>query len=432
MQHAKKVSFHTLGCKLNFSETSTLARQFVEAGYARVEMDEGPDVLVINTCSVTDQADKKCRNIVSRAVRHNPGVYVAVVGCYAQLKPQDISSIPGVKMVLGANEKFNLVQRVEEADRAETITEVGEIKEVKTFIPSFSSGDRTRTFLKVQDGCNYFCAFCTIPLARGRSRSGTISQTLEQALLAIQQGAKEIVLTGVNIGDFGTPNGETFLQLCIQLDQLAQINRYRISSIEPNLLSDEIIEFVARSKHFMPHFHIPLQSGSDTILQSMRRRYRTDLYRNRINKIKTLMPDACIGVDVITGFPGETDELFEETFTFLMSLPISYLHVFTYSERDNTTAVRLKNVVPDDVRNKRTVRLRMLSDKLKRHFYNEHKGQTRSVLFESTADEDGRMSGFTDNYIKVTRSYNSALKNQILDVYLEQQDSDGHYKVDLS
>jgi threonylcarbamoyladenosine tRNA methylthiotransferase MtaB len=431
MQHTKKVAFHTLGCKLNFSETSTLARQFGEAGYARVEMDDDPDVLVINTCSVTEQADKKCRNIVSRAVRQNPGVYVAVVGCYAQLKPEAITAIPGVKMVLGSNEKFNLVQRVEQADHSTSVNEVGEIKDVKTFIPSYSSGDRTRTFLKVQDGCNYFCAFCTIPLARGRSRSASIAETLEQAKKAAADGAKEIVLTGVNIGDFGTAQNETLLELCQELQHIEGIERYRISSIEPNLLTDELIHFVSHAKTFMPHFHIPLQSGSDTILQGMRRRYRTDLYRSRVVAIKTRMPHACIGADVITGFPGETDELFEETVQFILSLPISYLHVFTYSERDNTTALRLDGIVPQKIRQQRTIRLRMISDKLRRQFYAEHAGQTRSVLFESAEDEEGRMCGFTDNYIKVTSPFRNELKNQIIDVPLNQQDSDGHFKVIL-
>jgi threonylcarbamoyladenosine tRNA methylthiotransferase MtaB len=427
MQHTKKVAFHTLGCKLNFSETSTLARQFGEAGYARVDMEENPDVLVINTCSVTEQADKKCRNIVSRAVRSNPGVYVAVVGCYAQLKPEAISAIPGVQMVLGANEKFNLVQRVEAADDTPQIA-VGEIKDVKTFIPSFSSGDRTRTFLKVQDGCNYFCAFCTIPLARGRSRSATIAETVEQAKLAIAAGAKEIVLTGVNIGDFGTAQGETFLELCKALDQLPGIARYRISSIEPNLLSQEIIEFVAQSRCFMPHFHIPLQSGNDEILARMRRRYRTDLYKERLESIKKCMPDACIGVDIITGFPGETDAHFESTVEFLRSLPISYLHVFTYSERDHTTALRLDGVVPDAIRHKRTIRLRMLSDKMRRAFNQQFLGGTRFVLFESSEDENGNMSGFTDNYIKVSAPFDPELKNEIIAVPLTKQDSDGHIK----
>jgi threonylcarbamoyladenosine tRNA methylthiotransferase MtaB len=427
MQHTKKVAFHTLGCKLNFSETSTLARQFGEAGYARVEMEENPDVLVINTCSVTEQADKKCRNIVSRAVRSNPGVYVAVVGCYAQLKPEAISAIPGVQMVLGANEKFNLVQRVEAADDKPQIA-VGEIKDVKTFIPSFSSGDRTRTFLKVQDGCNYFCAFCTIPLARGRSRSATIADTVGQANMAIAAGAKEIVLTGVNIGDFGTAQGETFLELCKALDQLPGISRFRISSIEPNLLSQEIIEFVAQSRCFMPHFHIPLQSGNDEILARMRRRYRTDLYKERLESIKKCMPHACIGVDIITGFPGETDAHFESTIEFLQSLPISYLHVFTYSERDHTTALRLDGVVPDAIRHTRTIRLRMLSDKMRRAFNQQFLGSTRFVLFESSEDENGNMSGFTDNYIKVSVPFDPELKNEIIAVPLTKQDSDGHMK----
>lgn len=413
MNQYKKIAFHTLGCKLNFSETSTLARQFTDAGYARVEMEEQPDVLVINTCSVTDQADKKCRNIVSRATRSNPGVYVAVVGCYAQLKPQEIAQIKGVDLVLGAGEKFNLLQHVEQLEKtnhSQIIT--GEIKDVKTFIPSYSAGDRTRTFLKVQDGCNYFCAFCTIPLARGRSRSASIESTVAEAEKAIDAGAKEIVLTGVNIGDFGTAQGETFLQLIQQLDALEGVERYRISSIEPNLLEDDIIKFVAGSKKFMPHFHVPLQSGSDDILRAMRRRYRTELYHSRVARIKELMPHACIGVDVITGFPGETEEKFAETHNFLLSLPVSYLHVFTYSERDNTTAVRIDEVVPMEVRNDRTKILRMLSDKMKRAFYNEHLNTQRSALWEAN-EEDGYMHGFTDNYIKVRTKHNSALVNNI-------------------
>jgi threonylcarbamoyladenosine tRNA methylthiotransferase MtaB len=409
----KKIAFHTLGCKLNFSETSALARQFSEAGYARVDMEEQPDVLVINTCSVTEQADKKCRNIVSRAVRNNPGVFVAVVGCYAQLKPQEIAAIPGVDIVLGAGEKFNLLERVETTAKTEKAQiAVGEIKDVKTFIPSFSAGDRTRTFLKVQDGCNYFCAFCTIPLARGRSRSATIAETMEQALKAVATGAKEIVLTGVNIGDFGTANGETLLDLVKQLDELEGVERFRISSIEPNLLTDEIIEFVATSKKFMPHFHIPLQSGNDEILQAMRRRYRTALYRSRIEKIKSLMPHACIGVDVITGFPSETDERFAITREFILDLPVSYLHVFTYSERDNTTALRNPEVVPMDVRHERTKILRMISEKKKRAFCLEYVGDSRSVLWEAS-EEDGMMFGFTDNYVKLKTPYNAALVNSI-------------------
>jgi threonylcarbamoyladenosine tRNA methylthiotransferase MtaB len=407
----KKIHFHTLGCKLNFSETSGIARTFQEAGYARVELEERPDVVVINTCSVTEQADKKCRNIVARAIRHNPGVFVAVVGCYAQLKPDEIASIPGVRLVLGAGEKFNLLQHVQESENTTVTVQTGEIRDVKDFIPSFSSGDRTRTFLKVQDGCNYFCAFCTIPLARGRSRSANVAQTMLEVQRAIDGGAQEIVLTGVNIGDFGTAHGENLLQLIQAIEDTPSETRFRISSIEPNLLTNEIIEFVARSKRFMPHFHIPLQSGSDEVLRAMRRRYRTDLYRDRITTIRTLMPHACIGVDVITGFRNETEELFLETKDFLMSLPISYLHVFTYSERDDTTALRIQERVPVGERHRRTQVLRMLSEKMKRGFYDQFVGSARPVLWEQAEDE-GLMHGFTDNYIKVTMPYDDQLVNR--------------------
>ncbi|MEZ4800799.1 MAG: tRNA (N(6)-L-threonylcarbamoyladenosine(37)-C(2))-methylthiotransferase MtaB [Flavobacteriales bacterium] len=424
MNQYKKVAFHTLGCKLNFAETSAIARQFTDSGYARVEMEDHPDVLVINTCSVTDQADKKCRNIVSRAVRHNPGVYVAVIGCYAQLKPQEIAEIPGVNVVLGANEKFNIVDHVEAlTPDQQGLIKTGEIKDVKTFIPSYSKGDRTRTFLKVQDGCNYFCAFCTIPLARGRSRSATIEETLDQAKKAIADGAKEIVLTGVNIGDFGTAQGETLLQLVKELDELPGVDRYRISSIEPNLLQDEIIEFVSQSKKFMPHFHIPLQSGSDDVLKAMRRRYRTDLYQNRISRIKELMPHACIGVDVIVGFPGESDDHFKETQKFLVDLPVSYLHVFTYSERDNTTALRINEVVPMEIRYERNKQLRLLSEKKKRAFYEEHLQSNYEVLWEGSNDE-GFMNGFTSNYIKVRQPWDETLVNKITNVKLLRIDAD--------
>lgn len=426
MNPYRKVAFHTLGCKLNFAETSAIAREFVNAGYARVEMEQNPDVLVINTCSVTDQADKKCRNIVSRAIRRNPGVFVAVIGCYAQLKPHEIAAIEGVDIVLGANEKFNIIDRVERHNKAAgTEVHTGEIKDVKTFIPSFSKGDRTRTFLKVQDGCNYFCAFCTIPLARGRSRSATIEETLAQARKAIREGAKEIVLTGVNIGDFGTAQKETLLDLIRELDRLEGIERYRISSIEPNLLTNEIITFVAASEKFMPHFHIPLQSGSDTILQAMRRRYRTDLYRDRITKIKELMPDACIGIDVITGFPGETEERFEETRNFILDLPCSYLHVFTYSERENTTALRIKEVVPMDVRHERNKILRLISDKKKQAFNRSFSGQTRPVLWEAEND-NGMMSGFTDNYIKVYTPFREDWINEVKSAHIQSFDFDGN------
>ncbi|MBL7943445.1 MAG: MiaB/RimO family radical SAM methylthiotransferase, partial [Flavobacteriales bacterium] len=317
------VAFHTLGCKLNFAESSSLARQFEDGGFARVDLDARPDVLVVNTCSVTEHADRKCRNIVNRVVRQNPGVFVVVTGCYAQLKPHDIAALEGVNLVLGAAEKFDILNHVRNhRNTVDTTVLAGEIRDLKTFTPSFSSGDRTRTFLKVQDGCNYFCAFCTIPLARGRSRSARIEETLLQARAAIEAGAREIVLTGVNIGDFGTAHGETLLQLIEQLDVLEGVERFRISSIEPNLLSDEIIAFVAGSKKFMPHFHVPLQSGSDEILAGMRRRYRRDLYESKVAMIKQLMPHAAIGVDVITGFPGETEAHFAETQHFLVDLPV--------------------------------------------------------------------------------------------------------------
>ena len=424
MSNQGRIAFHTLGCKLNFSETSTLARQFAEAGYSRVEMEDAPDVLVINTCSVTEQADKKCRNIVSRAVRSNPDVFVAVVGCYAQLKPEEIAAIPGVNLVLGAGQKFNLVDQVHQQKLiTEPAIHVGEIKDVKDFIPSFSAGDRTRTFLKVQDGCNYFCAFCTIPLARGRSRSATIEETLAQAHKAIDAGAKEIVLTGVNIGDYGTQHNTSLMVLLEALDRLQGVERFRISSIEPNLLSNEIIDFVASSDKFMPHFHIPLQSGSDEILRSMRRRYRTSLYRERVERIIQIMPHACIGIDVITGFPGETDERFEETRQFLIDIPAAYLHVFTYSERDNTTALRIADVVPQETRHRRTIELRMLSDKKKRAFYERFIDSQQRILWEGS-DDEGLMHGFSENYLKVSQPWSSEAVNNITNVAMGQLNSD--------
>lgn len=412
------MAFHTLGCKLNFAETSEISKILAEAGYAKVEMNEHPDVLVINTCSVTDQADQKCRNIVRRAIKINPEVFVAVVGCYAQLKPEEIAQIDGVSVVLGANEKFKILDHIQKKSEERNKIVVGHIKEVNEFVPSFSSGDRTRTFLKVQDGCNYFCAFCTIPLARGRSRSASISDTIVQAKLAISKGAKEIVLTGVNIGDFGAHNGETFFDLIKALDELDGIERYRISSIEPNLLTEDIIDFVAKSQKFMPHFHVPLQSGDDEILRAMRRRYRTDLYRSRMAAIKEKMPHACIGVDVITGFPGETDELFQNTMNFIQELPVSYLHVFTYSERANTTALRIEEVVPIPKRQERTTQLRLLSEKKKRAFYQSFIGQERSVLWEGV-NEDGRMSGYSDNYIRLTKDFHAEDVNVIEHVQID-------------
>lgn len=420
----QKVSFYTLGCKLNFAETSTIARQFIDAGYARVDLEQCPDVVIINTCSVTDQADKKCRNIVRRSLKINPEAFIVVIGCYAQLKPDEIAAIAGVDIVLGANEKFNVLQFLEDKKRESGISISNEIKQTKEFIPSFSSGDRTRTFLKVQDGCNYFCAFCTIPLARGRSRSASIEDTLSQAQLAINEGAKEIVLTGVNIGDFGHTGDENLLGLIKQLDKLSGVERFRISSIEPNLLSNEIIQFVAQSDKFVPHFHIPLQSGSDAVLQKMRRRYRTDLYRERISEIKKLLPDSCIGIDVIVGFPGETDEEFENTFNYLQELEFSYLHVFTYSERDNTTALRIDEVVPMDLRHQRNKRLRILSEKKKRAFYESQLNKTRPVLLEADENE-GVMSGFTDNYVKVVIPYNPQLVNTVTEMELKEINGDG-------
>lgn len=424
-------AYHTLGCKLNFSETSTVARQLSENGFAKVNIGENPDVVVINTCSVTDNADAKCRNIVRRSLKSNPQAYIVVIGCYAQLKPQEIANIDGVDLVLGANEKFNLPsmlddlsKRIHGDDEPGAEIHAGEIKEVRNFIPGFSSGDRTRTFLKVQDGCDYFCAFCTIPLARGRSRSGTIEQTLAQAREAAKQGAKEIVLTGVNIGDFGKANGETLLQLITKLDKVKEIERYRISSIEPNLLNEDIIDFVASSEKFMPHFHIPLQSGSDEILSTMRRRYRTELYRERVEYIKKKMPNAGIGVDVIVGFPGENDDLFQETYDFVNSLEISYLHVFTYSERPKTTALRIDDVVPTTTRQHRNKQLRILSLKKQRAHYERFLGQTRSVLIESS-EIDGVKFGYTPEYVRVSVDSKTVDGNFTADLRLDQINPDG-------
>ena len=422
MASGLKAAFHTLGCKLNFSETSTLARQLTEAGYARVHLDDAPDVVVINTCSVTDHADAKCRNAVRRAMQSNPDAFVVVVGCYAQLKPKEIAQIEGVDLVLGAGEKFNLISHLESLQKSDEPRFIaGEIKEVRDFVPGFSSGDRTRTFLKVQDGCNYFCAFCTIPLARGRSRSANVAETLAEARKAVEAGAKEIVLTGVNIGDFGTSHGETLLDLVRALDDLKGVERFRISSIEPNLLTDELIDFVGASKRFQPHFHIPLQSGADDVLSAMRRRYRTDLYASRIQRIKTKMPEASMGVDVIVGFPGESDDHFMQTVDFIKSLEISYLHVFTYSERPNTTALRIEGVVPIPKRKERNETLRNLSLKAQRAHYEEFLGRTLPVLFED-AQEDGLRMGYTPNYIRVAAPANLVKGNDICQVTLDRID----------
>ena len=422
MNH-KTASFYTLGCKLNFSETSTIARDLEYEGFARVEFESGADIYVINTCSVTDQADKKCRNVVRRALKYNSSAFIVVIGCYAQLKPKEISSIKGVDLVLGAQEKFNLKSFLHDIEkRKETQIENKHIKHVNEFYPGYSKGDRVRSFFKVQDGCNYFCSFCTIPLARGKSRSANVEETMVKAREIASSEVKEVVLTGVNIGDFGYGTKERLIDLLIELDKLEQINRFRISSIEPDLLSNEIIEFVHKSKRFVPHFHIPLQSGSDILLKSMRRRYNTELYKSRIEKIKDLMPKACIGVDVIVGYPGETEEEFNKTVHFLKSLPISYLHVFTYSERANTTAPRMGEIVPMEERRKRSKQLRILSLKLKQQFYQNNLGKTEKVLLEN--QEDGYHYGFTENYVKVKLTAQKVKKNEIVSVKLNEINND--------
>lgn len=433
----KKVAFHTLGCKLNFSETSTIARLFEEQGYQKVDFKEPSDVYVINTCSVTANADKECKQIVKAALNVSPDAYVVIVGCYAQLKPEEISNIEGVDLVLGASEKFKLLNYLNDLTKKSKAEIYScEIEEANFFVDSYSFGDRTRVFLKVQDGCDYNCSFCTIPLARGSSRSDTVINAVKNANDIAKQNVKEIVLTGVNLGDFGNNESktsnrkeETFFDLVKELDKVEGIERFRISSIEPNLLKDEIIEYVARSKRFVPHFHIPLQSGSNKMLKVMRRRYLRELYSERVAKIKTLMPQCCIGVDVIVGFPGETDEDFLETYNFLNELNISYLHVFTYSERDNTDAINLKDAVPVAIRKKRNKMLRILSAKKLRHFYEQHLGDSLTVLFEGD-NKEGFMHGFTDNYIKVKTPYNPDFINQLKLVTLKELDADGSMLVE--
>lgn len=429
---SKKVAFYTLGCKLNFSETSTISRMFQDRGFEKVDFTDSPDIFVINTCSVTENADKKCRKIVKEAKKISPESYVTIVGCYAQLKPKEISEIPGVDAVLGAAEKFRMFEFLDEfisTNKPQVFA--SHIKEANTFTSSYSFGDRTRTFLKVQDGCNYGCAFCTIPLARGKSRSDSIQNIIKQAEEIGKTDVKEVVLTGVNIGDFGIQNGrrkENFLQLVQALDQVEGIERIRISSIEPNLLSADIIQFVADSNKFVPHFHIPLQSGSDKILKKMNRRYLTVLYRDRVEQIKTLMPHCCIGVDVITGFPGETEEEFLTTYKFLNELDISYLHVFTFSERANTKAIDMDGIVPQKVRNERSTMLRTLSEKKRRFFYEQHLDGAFNVLFESQ-EENGKIEGFTGNYIRVTAKYDPLLVNEIKQVQLTSINESGQVEV---
>jgi threonylcarbamoyladenosine tRNA methylthiotransferase MtaB len=428
----KKVAFYTLGCKLNFSETSTIGRMFENKGYQKVDFDQTPDIFIINTCSVTENADKKCKKIVKEAKKISPNSYVTIIGCYAQLKPQEIAEIKGVDAVLGAAEKFRLIELLDGfAKEQETKVLASEIQEATVFNNAFSINDRTRTFLKVQDGCNYGCAFCTIPLARGKSRSDSIENILRSARQIAATDVKEVVLTGVNIGDFGIEDGRRhsrFGDLVVQLDEVEGIDRFRISSIEPNLLTNEIIEFVSRSKRFVPHFHVPLQSGSNTILRSMGRRYLRELYEDRVSKIKTLMPHCCIGVDVIVGFPGETDELFLETYNFLNELPVSYLHVFTYSERANTRATEMEEVVPMKVRNERSKMLRILSEKKRRQFYEENLDKTFTVLFEEDI-EDGRMHGFTENYIRVSAKYDPMLINETKTVQLREINEKGTVEI---
>ena len=417
----RSVAFHTLGCKLNFSETSTLSRMLEIEGFVKKDFDEVADVYVINTCSVTDNADKECRYLVRRIQRKAPESFVVITGCYAQLKPKEISEIPGVDLVLGAAEKFNLAQHISELAKGDSAKICScDIEEVSGFTASFSMNDRTRTFLKVQDGCDYNCSFCTIPMARGKSRSDSIANVLTNAKAIAASGVKEIVLTGVNLGDFGKGSdgnekyNEDFFALIKALDLIDGIERYRISSIEPNLLTNEIIEFVANSKKFMPHFHIPLQSGSNKILGLMRRRYKRELYAEKVATIKKLLPHCAIGVDVIVGFPGETDADFKETFDFLHSIDVSYLHVFTYSERDNTLADEMKDVVPIHIRNERNKSLRNLSYMKMQYFMQQFKGQTRKVLFE-IFEKNGMMEGYTDNYLRIQIPYRKEFANEVVD-----------------
>ncbi|PCH92765.1 MAG: tRNA (N(6)-L-threonylcarbamoyladenosine(37)-C(2))-methylthiotransferase MtaB [Bacteroidetes bacterium] len=430
MQKGATVAYHTLGCKLNFAETSTLARDLDKAGFDKVEFNDMPDVFVINTCSVTENANRKCRQVVNRARRISPDAIIAVTGCFAQLKPEEIADIPGVDMVLGAADKFKLTEHLlnYKKNGAAKIYSC-EIDHVNEFIPSHSKGDRTRAFLKAQDGCDYSCSFCTIPLARGSSRSDTIKNLVTSARQLGLDGIKEIVLTGINIGDFGKNNGfdhaEHFIDLIRELDSVDDVDRFRISSIEPNLLNDEIIKFVSESKRFMPHFHIPLQSGSNRILKLMKRRYLKELYADRVKRIKQLMPHCCIGVDVIVGFPGETEEDFMETYNFVRGLGVSYLHVFSYSERANTLASEMNKAVPKAVRLERSKMLQVLSIKLKRAFYKNHINESMNVLFESE-QSSGMIHGFSENYIKVSTPFDPLLINKVMEVHPTKFDSEGN------
>jgi len=444
MAVVKKAAFYTLGCKLNFSETSTISRDFTNEGFQRVDFTDPADVYVINTCSVTENADKRFKSIVKQAQKANPDAFIAAIGCYAQLQPQQLADVDGVDLVLGATEKFNITSYINDLfanpDRsASNSAEIHscEIEDADFYVGSYAIGDRTRAFLKVQDGCDYKCTYCTIPLARGISRSDTLENVLKNAAEISAKGIKEIVLTGVNIGDYGKgefgnkKHEHTFFELCQALDEVAGIKRLRISSIEPNLLKNQTIDFVAQSKTFVPHFHIPLQSGSDTLLKLMRRRYMTDLYLDRVARINKTMPNACIGVDVIVGFPGETQELFLETYNFLNQLEVSYLHVFTYSERENTPAATMEGVVPKNIRAKRSKMLRGLSAKKRRAFYESQLGNTLTVLFEGE-NKQGYIHGFTQNYVKVKHPWNPELVNTLKEVILLEIDEDGMVRFDFN
>ena len=437
MEQKKKVAFYTLGCKLNFSETSTIARNFQDEGFDRVDFEEVADIYVINTCSVTENADKQFKQIVKKAMKINDKAFVVAVGCYAQLKPEELAAVDGVDLVLGATEKFKITDYINDLSKND-IGEVHscEIEEADFYVGSYSIGDRTRAFLKVQDGCDYKCTYCTIPLARGISRSDALENVLKNAYDISKQGIKEIVLTGVNIGDYGKgefgnkKHEHTFLDLVKALDEVEGIERLRISSIEPNLLKNETIDFVSQSRTFVPHFHIPLQSGNNEILKKMKRRYLREVYTDRVSNVRQVMPHACIGVDVIVGFPGETDEHFLETYNFLNELDISYLHVFTYSERDNTEAAEMPDVVPMNVRNKRSKMLRGLSVKKRRAFYESQIGSNRTVLFESE-NKEGYIHGFTENYVKVKTPWNPELVNTLQEVNLTRIDEDGAVRMEF-
>lgn len=427
----KRVSFHTLGCKLNFSESSTLAREFEQGGYLRVEPSDATDVAVINSCSVTEHADKKCRNIIRKIHRRNPNAIIAVTGCYAQLKPNDIAAIEGVDIILGNNNKGDLFRRVEELqEKGKAEVYSCSVEEMTRFFAAYSSGDRTRSFLKVQDGCDYKCAYCTIHYARGASRNIPIATIVEEAREIVATGQKEIVITGINTGDFGRTTGEKFIDLLRALDEVEGVERYRISSIEPNLITDEIIEFCAKSPKFMPHFHIPLQSGSTHILGLMRRRYTADRYRERIAKIRELMPDTFLGVDVIVGFPGESEEHFMETYHLLEEVGASFLHIFPFSERPGTPAVEMPNKVQSRISTERVARLEELSDRLHKEFASKYLGTEREVLFEST-DHSGMMYGYTDNYLRVSAPYDTALINNICRVRLNAFDENGNISSEI-